>query len=148
MSDDAGSAAGDLELLVSCASKTPGELLREERTRRRLSVQQAAEDLHLDVRSVEAIEANNFQSLGAPVFAKGHLRKYSMLLGLAPDVVLARYHALSDIPGVPTPVPSTVKMMVQPRRRASRRLPWPARIAAILLVLGGIGLWGFDKWIS
>ena len=147
MSDDAGSAAGELAPLVSSASKTPGELLREERTRRRLSVQQAAEDLHLDVRSVEAIEANNFQLLGAPVFAKGHLRKYSILLGLAPDVVLARYHALSDIPVVPTPVPSTVTM-VQPRRRVSLRLPWPARIAAILLVLGGLGLWGFDKWIS
>lgn len=146
MSEDAGHAEGDLEPLVS-ASKTPGELLREERTRRRLSVQQAAEDLHLDVRSVEAIESNNFQSLGAPVFAKGHLRKYALLLGLAPEVVLARYQSLSDIPVVPNPVPATVNM-VQPRRRVSLRLPWPARIAAILLVLAGVGLWTFDKWYS
>lgn len=146
MSEDAGRAEGDVEPLVS-ASKTPGELLREERTRRRLSVQQAAEDLRLDVRSVEAIESNNFQLLGAPVFAKGHLRKYALLLGLSPDVVLARYQSLSDIPVVADPVPTTVNM-VQPRRRVSLRLPWPARIAAILLVLAGVGLWSFDKWYS
>lgn len=119
MSADAG-VAGNLEP-PRAASKTPGELLREERTRRRLSLQQAAEDLHLDVRSVQAIEANDFQALGAPVYAKGHLRKYALLMGLAPEVVLARYQALNDVPAEPTPVPASTAL-APPRRSAWRTL--------------------------
>jgi cytoskeleton protein RodZ len=146
MSVDAGRAVGDLEPLVSTA-KTPGELLREERLRRRLSVQQAAEDLHLDVRFVEAIEANNFLALGAPVYAKGHLRKYALLLGLAPDVVIARYLALNDVPVVPTPVPVSTTVS-HPRERWSLRVPRPVVLTTVAILIAAAAFWGLDKWHS
>jgi len=146
MSEGDVRAVGDV-VPSAAAAKTPGEMLREERLRQKLSVQQAAEDLHLDVRSVEAIEADDFKALGAPVFARGHLRKYAQLLNLPPELVIGRYEALGDL-GVPTPIPAATWMMVQPRRRVSLRLPWHLRIAVIVLVLGGIGLWGFDTWYS
>lgn len=146
MSLDAGRAVGDLEPLASTA-KTPGELLREERLRRKLSVQQAAEDLHLDVRFVEAIEANNFLALGAPVYAKGHLRKYAMLLGLAPDVVIARYQALNDVPEIPTPVPVSATVS-RPRERWSLRVPRPVVLTTIAILLAGVGYWGLEQWRS
>ena len=87
---------------------TPGQLLRRERERRSLSVQQAAEDLHLDASTVEAIEADRLAALGAPVYAKGHLKKYAALLGLSPADVIQRYEALSDTPVVADPIPATV----------------------------------------
>ena len=146
MSLDAGRAEGDLEPLASTA-KTPGELLREERIRRRLSVQQAAEDLHLDVRFVEAIEANNFLALGAPVYAKGHLRKYALLLGLAPDLVIARYQALNDVPVIPTPVPVSATMS-HPRERWSLRVPRPVVLTTLAILVAGLGFWGLDQWRS
>jgi cytoskeleton protein RodZ len=86
-------------------STTPGELLRRERQRRGISVQQAAEDLHLDVWVVEALEDNRYSALGAPVYSKGYLRKYAALLDLSPEVVLARYESVADRPGTPTPIP-------------------------------------------
>src|SRR5688572_25117392 len=85
-------------------SLTPGELLRRERDRRSMSLQQAAEDLHLDPRTVQAIEENRFAALGVPVYARGHLRKYAALLGLSPEYIIQRYEALTDRPEVPTPV--------------------------------------------
>ena len=96
------SGGGPAEAAVS-GSDTPGGMLRAERERRGYSVQYAAEDLHLDVWVIEALEANRFAALGAPVYAKGHLRRYAMLLGLAPATVLERYEALSGTPLEPTP---------------------------------------------
>ena len=53
------------------ALQSPGTLLQQERIRRGLSVQQAAETLHLDTWIIEAIEVNHFLALGAPVYARG-----------------------------------------------------------------------------
>lgn len=157
---DAGRAPGDLEPAAS-TSKSPGELLREERIRRRLSIQQAAEDLHLDVRSVEALESNNFQALGPPVYAKGHLRKYAALLGLAPDVIIARYHMLNDVPQAPMPVPA--RLLRPPQERMSFTLPpfrmpnirvpvvrvsWPAVLSATALVMVGLAVRLVTAWDS
>jgi cytoskeleton protein RodZ len=113
--------------------QTPGALLQQERIRRGLSVQQSAEGLHLDTWIVEAIEANQFLALGAPVYAKGYLRKYAMLLGLAPDVIVARYEVLSDTPVVPTPVPIITTTPPQ-------RPKWPAYLAWSLLAALAIAI--------
>jgi cytoskeleton protein RodZ len=114
---------------------TPGGLLRQERERRGASIQQAAEDLHLDPKLVEAIEANRFEALGAPVYAKGHLRKYATLLNLSPDVVVARYDALAGTPEVPTPVPASAP----PPPRRNRGLRIPLLVVGILIVIGLFG---------
>ena len=98
---------------------TPGALLRRERERRALSVQQSAEDLHLDPWVIEAIEADRFQALGAPVYARGHLRKYAVRLGLSGDDVIARYEALQDRPVETDPIP-TAAAASAPRSRPPR----------------------------
>lgn len=122
---------------------TPGELLRQERERRAFSVQQAAEDLHLDVRMIEAIESNRFAALGAPVYAKGHLRKYAALLGLSPELVIERYAALSDTPDVPAPIPATVALAGQRERRSLQAPLWI--VAAVLVVAAG---WSLFNWLG
>ena len=76
MSEESGGATAEAQV----GPLTPGMLLRRERERRALSVQQAAEDLHLDTWMVDAIEADRFVALGAPVYAKGHLKKYAALV--------------------------------------------------------------------
>lgn len=143
MSMDAGRTAGDLEPTTP-PSKTPGELLREERIRRKLSVQQAAEDLHLDVRSVEALESNDFQALGPPVYARGHLRKYALLLGLGPEFIIQRYQAVTGVPEIPPPIPAAVAL--QPRRRRTIRVPWPLVFGAVAAVVVGLGAWAVVRW--
>jgi cytoskeleton protein RodZ len=118
-------------------------MLRAERERRGYSVQYAAEDLHLDVWVIEALEANRFEALGAPVYAKGHLRKYATLLGLSAAAVLERYDALSGTPSEPTPIPVAMVAPV-PQRRSVPKLPfW---IAAAIAVAAGVAWLVYELW--
>jgi cytoskeleton protein RodZ len=120
----------------SAAMQTPGAMLEHERSRQGLSVQQAAEGLHLDPWIIEAIEANRFLALGAPVYAKGYLRKYATLLGLAPEVVVARYDALTDTLPVPTPVPVITTTPPQ-RPKWPKYLAW-ALLAAVVIAIAAL----------
>lgn len=114
------------------SSQTPGQMLRRERERRGLSVQQAAEDLNLDRWILEAIEVDHFLALGAPVYARGHLRKYAALLGLSQDLIVDRYDSLS---GTPTPpVVTTTTTAVMPQRR-KRGFIWPL---LLIMVVAGV----------
>lgn len=119
MNESAGGASG----AAAAGPDTPGGMLRAERERRGYSVQHTAEDMHLDVWVIEALEANRFVALGAPVYAKGHLRKYAMLVGLSPAAVLERYEALSGTPAEPTPIPVAIATPVRPERRRIPKLP-------------------------
>jgi cytoskeleton protein RodZ len=116
------------------AMQTPGTLLQQERKRRELSIQQAAEALHLDAWIIEAIEANRFVALGAPVYAKGYLRKYAVMLGLAPEVIVARYDALSDTLPVPTPVP-VITTTPPPRPKWPKIVGW-SLLGALIVAIG------------
>jgi cytoskeleton protein RodZ len=131
MNESAGGASG----AAAAGPDTPGGMLRAERERRGYSVQHAAEDMHLDVWVIEALEANNFLALGAPVYAKGHLRKYASLLGLSPVTVIERYEALSGTPAEPTPVPVAIATPVQERRRMPKLPLW---IAAAIAIAAGL----------
>ena len=56
-----------------------GERLAVARRNQQITVLEIAKELHLDEHKVRALEQNDFDVLGAPVFAKGHLRKYAQL---------------------------------------------------------------------
>ena len=85
-----------------------GQRLRAARERLDFSVTQAAERLHCDPSSVEALENEDFASLGASVYARGHLRRYAELLGepagellLAMNQKAADARALPDLTSIP-----------------------------------------------
>lgn len=124
--------APSVQLASDDADATPGALLKRERERAALTVQQAAEDLHLDPWIIEAIEENRFLALGAPVYARGHLRKYATRLGLPVDDIVKRYEALQDRPQEADPIPAAVAAPIRPPRRSLKRPAWIATsIAAI-----------------
>jgi cytoskeleton protein RodZ len=117
-------------------SQTPGEFLQNERERKGLSVQQAAENLHLDTWVINAIEKNKFSDLGAPVYAKGHLRKYAALLGLSEEQLLDRYKSMRDAPAAPTLVPEAHRSIEPPNRgrRVVVIVGWLMVVAILLMV--------------
>jgi cytoskeleton protein RodZ len=67
-----------------------GRILRDAREAQGVTLDDAAVRLRLMHRQVEAMERDDFESLGQPVFARGFVRNYARLLGLAPDPLLAR----------------------------------------------------------
>lgn len=139
MNGDSGGAAHDLNQETTPAptsiATTPGELLRTARQDRNLSIQQVADDLHLDVRAVQALESNAFASLGPPVYSRGYLRKYATVVGLAPDDVIAHYDRLNDVPEIPAPIPASIIDPPPERRSFKGPLMAVAGIAAISLVV-------------
>jgi cytoskeleton protein RodZ len=99
-----------------------GDLLRSKREALGMSVQQAAEQLRLLPHWIEAFESNRFDSLVAPVYSRGYLRKYAILLELPPEEILARYERLHDIPATPPLAP--IKPTASPPIRTSRAPAW------------------------
>ena len=139
MNEPVGAASG----AAAAGPDTPGGMLRAERERRGYSVQHTAEEMHLDTRVIEALEANRFEELGAPVYARGHLRKYASILGLSPATVLSRYEALGGMPVDPTPIPTTLATPVRvvERRRMSKVPLW---IAAAIVIVAGLAWLAFE----
>lgn len=106
-----------------------GERLAEARRAQQISVDEVAKELHLDEYKVRALEQNEFDVLGAPVFAKGHMRKYAQLVGVNMDDVLADYYQLTRS----APVPPVVGNVRKPGRELSPG-PWLAVLIALIII--------------
>jgi cytoskeleton protein RodZ len=62
-----------------------GQSLRDARTARNLSLEQAAQDTRISIRFLEALEEEDFTALPAPVYVRGFLRSYANYLGIDPQ---------------------------------------------------------------
>ena len=113
-----------------------GERLADARRALQISALEVAKELHLDEPKVRALERNEFDVLGAAVFAKGHLRKYAQLVGVDPDDVYADYYQLTRSESMPPVVVGRSRM-----RQEVSPGPW---IAAIIVILvAAISYWWF-----
>jgi cytoskeleton protein RodZ len=119
------------------AGDGPGPLLRRAREALGLTEQQAAEQLNLDATVVHALESDDLAALGAPVFARGHLRRYGTLLGLPEESLLAAYEQAANRPAQPSLVPHSRQEMAPVSRG---RLAWPWALGGALLFLAAAGV--------
>lgn len=103
----------------------PGSVLHAERESLGVSVREVAETLNLSITMVNAIEADDLDSLPGAVFARGYVRAYARLLELDPEPLLRHY------PQAEGPLPDTDTPTEAPIWEWIRRRP--------LLVLGGAG---------
>lgn len=101
-----------------------GQILHNARETRGTSLEDAAARLRLMQRQVEAMETDDFESLGPAVFARGFVSNYARFLGLAPEPLLARMQ------GAPAE-PSAVSHAAPPPPHSWLSSPW-----LILLLLG------------
>ncbi len=115
-----------------------GERLAQARRDAQISVQEIAKELHLDEPKVRALERNEFDVLGAPVFAKGHLRKYAELVEVSVDDVIGDYFELCRAADTPPVIPARPR----PRRELSPG-PW---IAVIVIIIAAVtAYWWFTR---
>jgi len=118
-----------------------GERLAEARREQQISVLEVAKELHLDEPKVRALERNDFEVLGAPVFAKGHLKKYASLVGVDEDDVLADYYQMTR--------QETIPPFVIGRKRVRQEMspgPWIAVI--IVIIVAAASYWWFAVFSS
>jgi cytoskeleton protein RodZ len=114
----------------------PGARLRRQRELAGFGEQQVAERLNLDTVVVAALESNDYATLGAPVFVRGHLRRYASMLGLSADEILGAYDRSRDQLAQPTLVPKSREEMAPTRGRFVS--PWLLGGAMAFLVAAGI----------
>ncbi len=115
-----------------------GARLRGARERSRLTILQAAEKLHVDPDILEALEADDFAALGAPVYVKGHLRHYAELVGEPVEHLFELYSQGTRVPPpdltrIPKGVPDD-----------AGRLVAPAVVVVVVFAAAGTIWWGMS----
>ncbi len=76
-------------MTVGVAAVTPGQALAAKRGERGLSIDQVAASTRIRAEHLRAIEADQFESLPAAVYAKGYVRTYATYLGLDAEELVA-----------------------------------------------------------
>jgi cytoskeleton protein RodZ len=123
------------------ASSNPGARLAAAREAAGMRLTEVAERLRLDIATLQALEAGRFETLGAAVFVRGHLRHYAELIGLPVEEIEAAYAASA---ARLAPQPDLRRTTTLPGTTASSSVsvpPWAALIGAIVLVLAGWIWW-------
>lgn len=116
-----------------------GERLAIARRAHEISASDIAKELHLDEPKIRALEQNNFELLGAPVFAKGHLRKYAELVGVSTDDIIADYYRLNRTAGAPP--------VVGPARKFERDyspVSW-ITVGIVVIIVASASYWWFTR---
>lgn len=118
-----------------------GARLLAARERLGLTPVQAAERLRLEPQSIEAMDAGQFEKLGASVHVRGHLRRYAELVGenaLELEQLYARRPGAMQPPDVAR---TTLRQPALPAPQTRRIGLWPALLVAAVLTLGALAWW-------
>ena len=84
---------GGGEISQKSASVTgPGHQLSIAREAADLTLGDVASYLHLDIRTIEALERDEYGQLPAPMFVRGYLRGYARLLKLRPEPIIDAFN--------------------------------------------------------
>ncbi len=106
-----------------------GEQLRSARESNNVSLEDAANDVKISKRYLEALEEGNYSVLPAPVYIKGFLSNYAKYLGLDSKSILEQYSKLA-IPDDEEIDSSVSKKSKRTQRRVARK-----RVIMLVIVL-------------
>lgn len=126
------------------AQALPGGRLRNQRERRGLTLVQVSSELHIDQHLLAALEEDNYDALGAPIFVKGHLRNYARLLGLDPAELVALYEA-SQQPSDPALVTHRAEGARMDEGSSSAWVGWFGWLFLIVLGVLLAGWWYYQQ---
>lgn len=117
-----------------------GARLAGARARAGLSVEQVAEKLRLDPRTIVALEAGDHRAIGAAVFVRGFLRGYAALVGESPTEIEALYAQRPDAELRPD-LSKTGMHRIAPAAGGRKLGVLPAVVTAVLLGISGVVWW-------
>ena len=114
-----------------------GTTLQTEREKRGLTLQDVAERLRISIHVLRALEVGDVDALPHKAYAKGFIRSYATLLGLASDEIEACVASLSGAsPSVPQPIAAMDGDAAEPLTVPTGKI---LACAIVLLVLAGGG---------
>jgi cytoskeleton protein RodZ len=126
--DETNAAAGNDPLSI-------GARLAAARKACELDRRVVANELHLDLATIEALENDDKAALPAAIFVKGYLRNYARLVGLPEEEIVSDYAEQTD-------EPPPLKVVTLSDRTPFFQLPSARLLRNIILVLlAAILLW-------
>ncbi|HEY1408346.1 MAG TPA: RodZ domain-containing protein [Promineifilum sp.] len=90
------SADGQPEGTIDARMDEIGHILREARENKGLTLNDVQANTKINARFLTALESGQYDALPTPVHVRGFLRNYARFLGLDPQPLLDRYHAVQD----------------------------------------------------
>ncbi|MBU2097299.1 MAG: DUF4115 domain-containing protein [Gammaproteobacteria bacterium] len=134
--DDLTSADEVAEPPSGPVRRSPGGMLMAQRETLELSLQQVADQLHLTMHFVRAIESDSYDKLPGDVFVRGYIRTYARLLRLDPDQVLMIYDEFNSH----KMARKEEAIKRRDRRRKDKNRPWVI-VSGIAFVSVAVALW-------
>lgn len=116
-----------------------GAMLRSEREKRNLAINDVADKLKISPRLLQSIEAGDIDSLPHPAYARGFIRSYASFLGMNPDEI---QETLDQIPGIAPVKPH--KPVMRDAERESR--PASGKMWIVLLILAILAGGAYYMW--
>ncbi len=113
-----------------------GEILRIQRERKGLTLDQAAADTRIREKFLKALEDGDYQSLPGAVYTKGFLRNYAEYLDLDQEELVVLFHEERGGP----PAPDTSRAFRPMRPIMHRSLIFTPAVLVPVVVLAGIAL--------
>lgn len=129
-----------------------GEKLKQEREKRKITLEEISASTKIGTRMLQALEENKFNQLPGGIFNKGFVRAYSRMVGLDEDQTVADYLQASGEAAPPsTEIPPRENGARENEENISRleaisadhprQLPWGLFAALLLLVALALSLW-------
>ena len=113
-----------------------GARLKAGRERAGMTLLQVAEKLHVDSKAIEAVEAERFGDLVAPVYVKGHIKRYSELVHENTAELLDQYAA-----AIKPVMPDLTQLPKAAHHADPRKLVLPSLVVLIAFALVGSVWW-------
>jgi hypothetical protein len=111
-----------------------GEVLREERQKRQIPIEEVSETTKISIRILEALEDNRFDVLPAAIYVKGFLKTYAEYLDLDANEVIDQYLAYThQSSGQETDEWEAVEFEHAAELVRWKRIAW---LAAMLVIVG------------
>lgn len=129
------------EAVVETDSPTVGELLREARKRKKLSLEDIAAQTRIPLRHLESLENSDWEHLPAPTYSIGFAKSYAAAVGLDRQEIGDKLRVEMGGTALAASTPAEVFEPADPARTMPKWLVIGAILGVILLVLG-------MRWLS
>ena len=141
MSDENVSTDQPEEESVAANVELPGKRLQAQREDKRMTRDEVANHLHLDVRLIAALEEDDYEKLPAPSYICGYLRSYARLLKLPENEIVESYTHGQEISAALLPENVNIASKVKPVSKTSYS---PIIVLLILLAVIAVGFILFE----
>lgn len=132
------------DINANATDASPGHQLSTAREAKSMSLDTVSESTGIPRNVLEALEANEWGKLDAPVYVRGYLRKYARMLGLDQSALVKAYEA-SALPRDPE-----LHSYVSEHLPADHSVRWliPVTALVIVVVLVLVGVWSWHRFHS